>query len=53
MLPKIPFGLVPSKNARAETFPDRYDFADAHKRERSQMGTVVRITNTTQTDAMN
>jgi hypothetical protein len=45
MLPKIPSAgriyrapaLEPGQNARAETFPDRYDLANIHRRERSQM----------------
>jgi hypothetical protein len=41
MWPKIPLTaafakLVPGQNARAETLPDRYDLANAHKRESSQ-----------------
>ena len=28
--------IGPGQNARAETFPDRYDLANAHKRESSQ-----------------
>jgi hypothetical protein len=35
--------LVPGQNARAETFPDRYDLANAHKRERREIANRARL----------